>query len=91
MILLAVFNRHINGMYQRFYIIAINVKYRRKRHLGQISTIGRRTGIFKIGSKTNLIINYQVNGTAGFITIQFSHLQNLIHNTLAGYRGIAMY
>src|SRR3546814_17112858 len=89
--LLPVFHCHLDRMHQRFGIVPVHMKYRRKSHLRNISTIRTGTAIPEVGGKTNLIIDYQVNGTTCAIPFQLSHLNHLINNTLPGNGGITLY
>src|SRR3546814_18554633 len=53
--LLHVFHCHLDRMHQRFGIVPVHMKYRRKSHLRNISTIRTGTAITEVGGKTNLL------------------------------------
>src|SRR5690606_30686163 len=53
--LLPVLHGHLNGMNQRFHIVPVHMKNRRKRHFRDVRTIGAGTAVAEIGGKANLV------------------------------------
>ena len=73
-----------------FNIVAIYVKNRRTGYLCHVGAIRTRPCIEVIGGKTNLVIDYQMNRSTGFVSGQLRHLYNFINNSLRCNGCIAM-
>ncbi len=72
-------------------VITVNMKNRRLYHFSDIGTVIRRTCIFlKVGSKTNLIVDHDMQCTACFIGTSLRHLECLHHYTLASKSSVTV-
>ncbi len=67
---LPVLKGHLDGVDRFFGVISVYMENRCKNHLGQIGGVLGRTTVFGQGSKANLVIDYDMNRTAGFIGFQ---------------------
>src|SRR5690606_13962897 len=77
-------------MTNSLHITSINVHYRRLGHICNMTTVGGWT-CNQVGScKGNLIVYYDMNSSAGFVSFQRHHLSNFIYDTLTCNRSIAM-
>lgn len=75
----------------RFYIVSIDMKYRRLGNTGNRSTIVRASCVFLICRKTNLIIDDEMNGASYIVSLQLTHLGSFIDNALRCNRCISVY
>ena len=72
-------------------IVAVDVKNRCLYQSRRCCAIGGRSGIVKIGGKADLVVNYKVDGTSGFVSWQLTHLYRFINYALSGCCCISVY
>ncbi|CAI8254541.1 MAG: Uncharacterised protein [Flavobacteriia bacterium] len=87
---LSVFGRKEHRMNDGLDIVSIHVQYRREHHFSNIRTVGRGTRIEVIRGESDLIVDHNVDGASGLVSVEGFHLHDLIHNTLACNRCISM-
>ena len=80
----------LGTFYYGFRVITVHMQYRRLYHCCQRSTIVGASRIIEVGRETNLVINDEMNRTAGIIAFELTHLHRFIYNTLPGQRGVAV-
>jgi len=88
--LLAEFGGDLGGKNHGFGIIAIGMENRRLDHLGHIGGVGRRPGEMRAGGKADLVVDDEMNGTAGAVAAEPRQAETFSHNTLPGKGRIAM-
>src|SRR5215217_6610428 len=88
--LLSVPRCYLYTFHYGFGIVAIHVEYRRLYSCRNRSGIIRTSGVIKICGKSNLIIDNKMDGTTGIVSVQVTHLDNFIHDSLACNRSITM-
>ena len=71
-----------------FHIVGIDMHHRIAAYFSHISTIRTGTTVQIIGGKSDLIVDYDVNRSSGFITVQRFHLNDFVHNALSGNSSI---
>lgn len=74
----------------RLDVIGVDVEDRGVDSLGDISAVSGRTGEAGIGGETNLVVDHQVDGTAGRESGKLVEAQALVNDTLAGNSGITV-
>ena len=84
------FHSELYDGHQGFNIITVDMENGRLYHFGHIGAIGAGTGFQVIGSKPDLVIYDQVDGSSCFITGQLRHLYHFIYHTLPGNGRIPM-
>uniref|UniRef100_A0A914M731 Candidate secreted effector n=1 Tax=Meloidogyne incognita TaxID=6306 RepID=A0A914M731_MELIC len=77
-------------MHNSLRIISIYMKYRRAHNTSSICTIWRGTRRTRIGSKSNLIIYYNMNGSMNCIITQIVQVESFHNNALSRERSISM-
>ena len=74
-----------------FRIVSVDVKDRRFDHLRNVGTIGCRAGIVAVvDGKADLVIDNDVDGSAGVEVPCLRHLEGFRHDALSGEGGIAV-
>jgi len=71
-------------------IISINVENRSVDGLGNIGTVGGRSGESRIGGETNLVVDDEVNGTTGRKGGERVEAETLVDDTLGSKGGITV-
>ena len=87
----AVVGRQLNNMHNSLRVFTMHVKNGYHQHLGNIGGVSRGARMFRKGGVTDLIVDNDMNRTAGLVSIQLRHIQCFSHDTLAGKSGVAMY
>ena len=67
---LPIFDRDLGRKYNGFRIVAIDVEDRRVDHLGDVRRIWRRARVTRIGRETDLVVDDEVDRTAGAVALQ---------------------
>ena len=88
---LAVKGGYLRCFHNCFCVISVNMQHGCLHKTCYRCTIVCASGIVKICSKSYLVIDHKMDCSAGIISFKPAHLQQLVYNTLASYRGIAMY
>ena len=57
-------------------------------HLGYVGSVGRRARVLGHGCKTNLVIDHQMDRSAGAIAFELGKIENLGNRTLPGESSI---
>ncbi len=70
------------SLHNCFYIITIYVKNRRINHFRQIRSINSTSRVSRIRSKSNLVVNNNMNHPSSIITLRAIHNQILSNNAL---------
>ncbi len=78
---------YVNGS---LWIFTVHMKYGYHEHLGDIGRISGRTGIFRQGCITDLVIDDDMDGAPGFIPLKLRHVQCLGNHSLPGKSGITV-
>src|SRR5690606_2562766 len=87
---LPVFHRQVGGERNSFGIVTVDVKDGCVNDLCDIGAVDTRPRIVIVGGKTHLVVDHEVNGTAGRKSGQPRHLHYLIDYTLTSHGGIAV-
>ena len=80
----------INHLRDRFRVLAVDVKDGYLQHFCHIRGIDARTRFFGRRGKADLIVDDDVERAARTVAVELAHVQRLLHDTLAGKRGIAV-
>ena len=88
--LLPEFDRNLRRIDNRFGIIAIAMEDRRLDHLRHVRWIGRGTRPKRAGGKSDLVIDDEVDRSAGAVSAQPRQPETLGHDTLSGKSRIAV-
>ena len=89
---LAVVDGDLSRVQYRFRIVAVDMKNRRLNHLGDVGTVlGRASVIGPRRRETDLVVDHDVQRTAGLVTAGLRHLKGFHHHALAGKGGVAMH
>ena len=85
-------NCQLRCQYNRLWVIAIDMQYRRIDYLHDVGAIQAGAQIAGIGrGKSNLIINHNVDRAASGIATDLRHRQGLLHDALTSNGRIAMH
>ncbi|GIX20403.1 MAG: hypothetical protein KatS3mg120_2079 [Erythrobacter sp.] len=87
---LAIFDRELAGEGHRLGIVAIDVEDRRHHALGHIAGIGRGAREFRRSGEADLVVNDEVDATAGVIARHAREREAFPHHALPGKGGIAV-
>ena len=86
------FKCQLRSQHDGFRIISIDVQYRGLNHFDDVGAIqGRATVAWIAGSKTDLVIDHQMDCAAREITPRFSQRKRFHDDALPGKRSVAMY
>ena len=89
--LLPVLDRDLGREHHGFRIVAVDVEDRRIDHLRHIRRIGRRTRVARIGREADLVVDDEVDRTAGAVALQVRQREAFRDHALAGERRVAMH
>ena len=89
--LLPELDRDLGGEHHRFRIVAVHMEDRRVDHLGDVGRIGRGTRIARIGGEADLVVDDEVDRTAGAVALQVGQAEAFRHHALAGEGGVAVH
>ncbi len=81
---------HLRGASARFRVVAIDVEHGSMHHQSHIGAIARGAPFAWIRSETDLIVDDQMNGAAGVVTVDLRKIQGLGDNSLARHGGVAV-
>ena len=84
-------DRDLGGEHHRFRIVAIHMEDRRVDHLGDVGRIRRGARVARIGGEADLVVDDEMQRTAGAIALQIGKAEALRHHALAGERRVAMH
>lgn len=84
------FNRSLQTPRNSHGIIPITMKDWTIECLAKIRSIRRRSTVDGVGSKSNLIVHNNVNGTADFEIVHTHELHSFVDDTLSGEGGISV-
>ena len=88
--LLSKIERHLGNKLERNRVFAIHMQNGDLDHLGNVGRIHRRTRIFGQSGEPDLIVNDDVNGAAGRVTLELRHIEGFRHDPLPRESGVAM-
>ena len=88
---LAVFQRDADGGHHGLGIVRIDVEDRTVGRLGDIGAIDTGTAVQVVCGKTDLVVDHQVDGASGAVSIELGHLDHLIHHPLSGQCRVTMH
>jgi len=88
--LLSKIEGHLGNKLERNRVFAVNVQNGNLDHLGDVGRIHRRARVFGQSGKADLIVNHDVNGTAGRVTFELRHIEGFRHDPLPRERSVAM-
>ena len=89
-VFLPVVERETHRSISSLGIVAVDMKNRELRHSCDVSRINRRTPGFRRSSKSDLIVDDDMNCSAGAIAAKLRELESLHHDALTGERRVAM-
>ena len=88
---LPIVKRDLRAKNHRFWVVAIDVQYRRVDHFCDIGAIKGAACVFHLaGGKADLIIDYHMDRSADGIAACLRHIEQLRHHALASKRGVAV-
>ena len=85
------FDRDLGREHHRFRIVAVDVEDRRVDHLRHVGRIGRGARIARIGGEADLVVDDEVQRTAGAVALQVRQPEAFRHHALACERGVAVH
>ena len=85
------FDRDLGREHHRFRIVAVHMEDRRVDHLRHVGRIGRGARIARIGGEADLVVDDEVQRTAGAVALQVRQREAFRHHALAGERRVAMH
>ena len=85
------FDRDLGREHHGFRIVAVHMEDRRVDHLRHVGRIGRGARIARIGGEADLVVDDEVQRTAGAVALQVGQPEAFRHHALAGERGVAMH
>ena len=88
---LSVFGRKEHGVDHRFHIVSIHMQNRCKHHFGDVRAIGGGARIEVVRGESDLIVDHDMYGASGLVSVQGFHLHHLIYHALACDRRISMH
>src|SRR5579885_2595457 len=88
--LVAIGVRQANGRQTGIGVIGIDMNDGNLEALCQIAGEMRRAAILRLGGKTKLVVENDVDGTTDLIALQLPHIQSLSDHALARECGVAM-
>ena len=88
--LLAVLGGHLGGEHHRLRIIPVGVEDRRLDHQGDVRRIGCRAREARAGGEADLVVDDEVDRSAGAIALHLADGEALGHHALAGEGGVAV-
>ena len=88
--LLAELNRELAGVYDGFRIVAIHMEDRRLNHLRDVGRVWREARLTRRRSEADLVVDDDVNRSAGAIAGQLRKSQSFGNDSLPRERSIAM-
>ena len=71
-------------------VITVDVKDRRLNGFGDIGRVDRGATLAGRSGESDLVVDDEVDGSAGAVRPQLRHLQNLNDDSLTGHRGVAV-
>ncbi len=87
----AILGRHPGAEDHRFGIVAVDVQDRRLDRFRDVGAIQPRIGVRRNGGEADLVVDDQVDGSAGAVADQLAHRQRLVHQPLAGECRVAVH
>jgi hypothetical protein len=79
---LAVLSSVLKDLGDIFHGVSVNMENRGVNALSDISAVSSRSSLVGSGSKSDLVVNYDVDGTSNVIVFKGLHLKGLLNNTL---------
>ena len=86
----AVLGRQPGHVHQGFGGLAMDVKNGHHEHLGHVGGVTRGSGVIRQSRVTDLVVDHDMNGAAGAVALQLTHIERLEDDSLACKRGIAV-
>ncbi len=87
---LAVLCGQFHGVHHGFGVVAVHVKNGGLHHFGHRGAVGAGAPFVPAGGETDLVIDDKMQGAAGVVARQLTHLDDFVHDTLAGNGGVAV-
>src|SRR3712207_4301894 len=87
---LAIAGRNLNTFNNCLYVVTIHMKYRSLDGRCETGRIIGSSCVVEISGKTDLVVDYKMDGATGVISFQATHLQHFINNSLSCNRSISM-
>ena len=84
-------DRNLGREHHGLGIVAVHVEDRRVDHLGHVGRIGRGARIARIGGEADLVVDDEMQRTAGAVALQVGQPETFRHHALAGERGVAVH
>ncbi len=88
--LLAECDRQLRRVKTRLGVIPVHVEDRRLNHLGHVRGVGRETSLARQGGEADLVVDDDVDGSAGAIVGQFRQAEGFMHDSLPAEGGVAV-
>ena len=87
----AVLGRQLEDVYDGIDVVRVDVEDRRLERERQISAVRRGAARAAVGREANLIVDHHVHDAAGAVVGQVHQAHRLVHDALAGKRGVAVH
>ena len=87
---LTIFDGNPCDVHDGFHIVCVNMENRRRNHLGHVRAVRRRARMLRVRGKADLVVDHDMNGTAGLIAAQVRKIECFRHKALAGKCRIPM-
>ena len=84
-------DRDLGREHHGFRIVAVHMEDRRVDHLRHVGRIGRRARIARIGREADLVVDDEMQRTAGAVALQIGQPETFRDHALACERGVAMH
>src|SRR6056297_2392543 len=87
---LTIIDRQPHYMHQCFRIVTIHMEDRCFGYFSDICAVCTGATVEVTSSKTHLVVDYNMDGSPGFVSIKFRHLDNLVNDSLSGDSSISV-
>jgi hypothetical protein len=87
---LAVLSSVLKDLSDIFHGVSVNMENRGVNALSDISAVSTRSSLVRSGGKSNLVVDYDVNGTSNVIVFKGLHLEGLLNNSLTSEGCVTM-
>ena len=87
----AIFGGHARAEDHRLRIVAVDVQDRRLDRFRDVGAIEAGIGVRRDGGEADLVVDDEMDGSAGAVADQLAHRQGFIHQALAGKSSVAVH
>ena len=83
--------RHAGAEHHRLGVVAVDVQDRRLDRFRHVGAIEAGIGVRRHGGEADLVVDDDMHRAAGAVADELAHRQRLVHQALAGERGVAVH